>query len=134
MPHGRPKNGETLEEARIRYNAEQREYRAMRKALGNPLVSSKYNYEAWRESYCLHRYGITLSTAQSMLDTQGGGCAICRTPLRLDNRDATVHSAIDHCHTTGKVRGVLCMHCNQGLGKFKDSPELLYSAISYLLP
>lgn len=41
--------------------------------------------------------------------------------------------AVDHCHSTNKVRGILCMNCNQGLGKFKDDPELLEFARIYLL-
>lgn len=56
--------------------------------------------------------------------TQSGKCLICNEiPKRL---------VVDHCHTSGKVRGLLCDHCNTGLGRFKDSPELLMAAIRYL--
>lgn len=137
MPNARPKKGETAEEARLRYNREAREYRAKRKAEGRPIdESKKYNYQKWRESYCLRNYGIPFEEAQALLDSQGGGCAICNKELTLDNRGkpAAEHSAIDHCHSTGKVRGILCMHCNQGLGKFFDDPALLRKAAEYLLP
>lgn len=137
MPNARQKPGETKEQARIRYNRESREYRARRKAAGRPIdESKKYDYGKWRASYCLRRYGITFEEATALLEGQGNACAICRVPLTLDNRDkpAGEHSAIDHCHTGGQVRGILCMHCNQGLGKFRDNPDLLRAAIEYLLP
>ena len=113
-----------------------REYRKRRTAAGNPCKSGAYEYDKWRDDYCVRRYGITLTQAQAMLDEQGGCCAICAKPLTLDNRDKekSEHSAIDHCHSTGKVRGILCMHCNQGLGKFFDDPARLQAAASYLLP
>lgn len=61
-----------------------------------------------------------------MLTSQGGTCAIC-------HGTATVgRLAVDHCHLTGKVRGLLCTNCNTALGKLKDSKELLLNAINYL--
>jgi hypothetical protein len=69
-----------------------------------------------------------------MADQQQGRCAICATDLNLSStdvcRDKTV--AVDHCHETGKVRGILCGMCNTGLGSFKDSEKRLASAIQYL--
>lgn len=118
----------------MRYNAEARAYRAHRKVVGKPLPDRVYNYEAWRESYMFRRYGITFTQAQDLLVAQGGCCAICDKHLTLDNRDLPrgEHSHIDHCHTTGRVRGILCMHCNQGLGQFRDDPARLHKAASYL--
>lgn len=58
------------------------------------------------------RYGLTPSDVQAMLEKQGGACAICVLPL-------TKHH-IDHCHTTGKVRGLLCHRCNTRLGGLDD--------------
>ncbi|MFM7009119.1 MAG: endonuclease VII domain-containing protein [Betaproteobacteria bacterium] len=70
------------------------------------------------------RYGISLEERNAMEVTQSGKCLICNEiPKRL---------VVDHCHTSGKVRGLLCDHCNTGLGRFKDSPELLMAAIRYL--
>lgn len=71
-------------------------------------------------------YGLTPEGYQELLDRQGGGCAICTG----DNGDH--HLAVDHCHKTGQVRGLLCDNCNQALGKLKDSPTLLRAAIAYL--
>ena len=73
------------------------------------------------------KYGITLEEAESMLAAQGGECRICGTN---DFSQRTWH--IDHCHTTGKVRGILCSECNLGLGKFIDDTSLLRAAIDYL--
>lgn len=56
---------------------------------------------------------------------QGNCCAICAKPLGAD-------ACLDHCHVTGVLRGVLCRHCNYGLGYFKDEPKRLAAAISYL--
>ena len=53
-----------------------------------------------------------------------GVCHICGDPL------TTPH--VDHCHTTGLVRGILCNNCNTGIGMFRDNPELLRAAIDYL--
>jgi Recombination endonuclease VII len=56
-----------------------------------------------------------------------GGCAICgKRPARV----ASLH--LDHCHDTGDVRGILCLSCNQGIGQFRDDPDLLEAAARYL--
>lgn len=71
----------------------------------------------------LKRYGLTLEQFDQMLTEQHGRCLICRKTESL---------VVDHCHTTGKVRGLLCNLCNTALGSFRDSPEILTSAIEYL--
>lgn len=69
------------------------------------------------------KYGITLDQYAAMLEAQNGLCALCeqREPKH-----------IDHCHETGRVRGLLCPSCNTALGKFDDNPALLRKAMSYL--
>lgn len=69
-----------------------------------------------------------------MLNFQNGVCAICYLQSnKKSNNSLTIKSlAIDHCHKSNTVRGLLCDHCNQGIGHFRDSIELLHSAISYL--
>lgn len=74
------------------------------------------------------RYGITLDDYNKMHNEQGGTCAICGLAERVSNRSL----AVDHCHATGKVRGLLCSACNIALGKFQDDKERLLKAISYL--
>ena len=82
-----------------------------------------------RRSKLKNTYGLTPEQYDVMLEAQGSCCAICdakkpggRTKLFF----------IDHCHTTGKVRGLLCMRCNTGLGLFLDNPRFLSKAIDYL--
>lgn len=74
------------------------------------------------------RYGLTQESFEKLLQTQSYSCAICEESL-LDLPRS--HRHVDHCHITGKVRGVLCHHCNTALGGFKDDPELLKRAIEY---
>lgn len=76
------------------------------------------------------RYGITLEQYGLMLEAQGGGCKICgsSSPKRKGSKNLVV----DHCHISGRVRGLLCYRCNVGLGNFEDNPELLSKALQYL--
>jgi len=72
-------------------------------------------------------WGLTLEEYQEMLNQQNNKCAICgSTDLKGKQR------AIDHNHTTGKIRGILCNNCNNGLGRFKDNINFLQNAIKYL--
>ena len=87
--------------------------------------SSKSRYEKDRKKILAWRYGLTLEEYDQILSDQDGKCKICKT------EPVTVLS-VDHCHSTGKVRGLLCSHCNTGLGMFKDDVQLLERAIAYL--
>lgn len=73
------------------------------------------------------QYGLTPEQADEM---RKAGCAICGTTDFTRSKHGNGH--IDHCHTTGRVRGVLCTTCNTGLGQFKDDPALLLAAVRYL--
>lgn len=72
-------------------------------------------------------YGITLEDKNKMLEGQRGLCVICQT----DDPGGRGWQ-LDHCHTEKTIRGILCLKCNTGLGLFKDNPELLRRAASYL--
>lgn len=76
----------------------------------------------------MHEYKITTPERDAILRSQDGYCAICRVPISF--AENTAH--LDHCHSTGKVRGVLCRQCNTALGSFRDNPMLLNNAIGYL--
>lgn len=73
-------------------------------------------------------YGITIDEYDALLATQGGVCAICKAQ---EPRGMGVFH-VDHCHSSLKVRGLLCNSCNAGLGQFKDSEQLLLAAIRYI--
>ena len=80
-----------------------------------------------------YRYGISNEDYDSFMHTQKGVCAICGTATPTENHDETRPNLyVDHCHTSGAVRGLLCSSCNTGLGLFKDNPERLKAAIQYL--
>lgn len=74
-------------------------------------------------------YDITFEDYEEMLESQNGKCAICESKI---GNSRTTRLFVDHCHTTGNVRGLLCSSCNHGLGQFRDSPKLLQKAIKYL--
>jgi hypothetical protein len=74
----------------------------------------------------LSKYGITQQEWQAMALAQGYCCAICLTHLQKKKL------AVDHCHQTGKVRGLLCHHCNTALGHLRDNPLIIESALRYI--
>lgn len=74
-------------------------------------------------------YNISWEDYEKMFDIQNGCCAICKSKI---SSSRTTRLFVDHCHTTLKVRGLLCSACNHGLGLFKDSPTILKAALKYL--
>jgi|ERR1035437_619559 hypothetical protein len=75
-------------------------------------------------------YGLTTEDYLTMLKAQQGVCAICQATQ--SDHGMTDDFLVDHDHRTGKVRGLLCVRCNSGLGHFRDNPELMLAAIAYL--
>lgn len=73
-------------------------------------------------------YGINIDEYEAMEKSQNYSCKICGGK-QTDGRGL----AVDHCHSTGKIRGLLCSKCNRALGGFNDDPELLDKAKNYLL-
>ena len=95
-------------------------------------ASSSVNYALNKEpSYARHlrnTYGISLADYGRLLEEQGNGCAVCRkTPKENGKR-----LAVDHNHSTGEVRGLLCSQCNKGIGNLGDSPDRVLAAFQYL--
>lgn len=78
-------------------------------------------------------YGITFEDYQHMSEAQGHCCAICkRRETAVDAKGAERFMPVDHCHTTGKIRALLCSACNKALGGFQDDPALLRKAAEYV--
>lgn len=94
----------------------------------------KKNPDKFKDMDLRRTYGITLDEYYEMLRQQDHVCAICKRPENaVDHRSGLPRAlAVDHCHETGKVRGLLCTNCNRGLGKFNDNVEYLAEAIKYL--
>lgn len=124
---------EQREEARVQRNAFNRNYYALTKPVRR---------ESRRRSYSKHRdallvkarmrhlfrlYGLTPEAFQTLLTSQEGLCALCARVLS-DRRRAHV----DHCHQTGRIRGLLCISCNHALGMLGDTPEGLAKALAYV--
>ena len=86
-----------------------------------------------RNSKLKAAHGITIKDYESMLLVQQGQCAVCGTtdPGGRKGLCGPVFH-VDHCHTNGNIRGLLCHSCNVGLGMFKDSVTNLANAIAYL--
>lgn len=143
-PLGRPKKYHSeieLREARRVYHeswrAENRDHRAAslrewRRANKESVKASQQKWRAknpdYNRDWALRKtYGISLQEKKAMLLSQGSMCAICKSE-KPRGKDWN----LDHCHTTGRIRGILCTPCNLLLGKVKDSVELLQSAIEYL--
>lgn len=76
------------------------------------------------------KYGISNADYLAMVEAQGGLCAICEMPGIENGHHQKLY--IDHCHETGKVRGLLCHPCNVALGFMQDQPERLTAAADYL--
>jgi len=81
------------------------------------------NKEKRRSTYMKYRYGITSEQYDEAWRRQGEGCAICGSDRK---------PRIDHCHETGKFRGILCDTCNRGLGMLGDNLGSLEKAVKYL--
>lgn len=78
----------------------------------------------YRQIY--RQYGLIPAAYQALMLSQNGLCAICENPPESGRL------AVDHDHVTGKVRGLLCLGCNAGLGMFRESPKAIQKALSYL--
>lgn len=108
----------------------------------NPTVSKKgYRQIYNRCSSCagnIKRYGLTTPQRDEILNQQNGKCKICNSDIEFQGGRGSAgnlgknQAVVDHCHSTGSVRGILCGHCNCLLGKAGDSVTLLELAIEYL--
>lgn len=108
-------------------------YRAYCQGCNNKKYKIKQSYckkklQGYAYAQRLRKYGITADQHKQMLEDQSLCCAICNKPETEEGRKF----AIDHCHETGKVRGLLCFRCNTAIGKLDDNPELLEKSARYL--
>jgi len=115
---------EYLKEARKSWSVErrQREYNT------KEVWRTQHGKDKNLSSIYTRKFGISLVEYEDLFKSQKGCCAICGRPQSEYKR----RFAVDHDHVTGEVRALLCCYCNQGLGHFRDSLELLEKAAGYL--
>ncbi len=85
------------------------------------------NDEKVKDSFYRSTYSVTYKEKLLMVEEQDNKCKICNKEFE-NSKD----THLDHCHTTGEIRGILCSNCNKGLGCFKDNEDFLKEAIIYL--
>lgn len=78
------------------------------------------------DRHLFREFGLTRSQYDTMFEARDGLCGICK------RSQPEKKLAVDHCHRTGKIRGLLCKHCNMGIGQFGDDPERLIAAATYI--
>lgn len=121
-------------------NKEELARKARERRAANPEKYREADRERWerrayysKRYYLRYNYGITSEEYDAMLEAQGGVCAICKRPETGKHQSGNTKSlAVDHCHTTGKIRGLLCGDCNRAIGLFEDDVSRLGAAIAYL--
>lgn len=85
-----------------------------------------------KNAYMKRVYKVDLEWFNQQFDLQNGVCDICGKPETAIIHGRKISLAVDHCHDTGRVRGLLCQACNRGLGFMKHKEDILQSAINYL--
>lgn len=94
--------------------------------------SRSINFEYYKNIFLKKNYGVTYEWYQNKLIEQNNVCAICAQPETAIIKGKVLALAVDHCHDTGKVRGLLCRACNNAIGALKHDEVILQRAIQYL--
>ena len=94
----------------------------------HPEIVAKCRTSEHNRKYNLKKYGITPKEWQQMFEQQEGKCACCG----VHQSDIKRPLVVDHCHSTGKVRKLLCNHCNSALGYAKEDVEVFKKLIKYV--
>lgn len=92
------------------------------------------SFEVNKNSKLTKKYKITYEEFLKLKEEQNNVCKICKKTelFNTKNKTDSMNLAVDHCHITGKIRGLLCLKCNRALGLFEDSIDNLNQAIQYL--
>jgi hypothetical protein len=118
--------------AQERANPLNKEYR--KKSYRRDIEKSRAYVRGKARRLAYASYGITESDYERMLEAQGGVCAICKSPASSPRNARRRNLDVDHCHTTGQVRGLLCGCCNRAIGQLNNDVTLLFNAAKYLTP
>lgn len=135
------RRGKPARECRTCRNASYRRYRdrnkdvvtARQRESNDKRAEEGYFQQRYQDagywSAIRRKYGVTREWYEATLAAQGGVCAVCGK----DPEKSARRFAVDHDHASGEPRGVICKDCNNGLGHFRDNPDILMSAAAYLL-
>lgn len=132
--------GETDDEYRARARAKSREYYHKNREQRLQYAREqrlRYPEGKFSEYSRKSKFGITQAQFERMLKDQDNKCPICMTPIRQIlgeefRKSRAGLAVVDHCHETGRVRGLLCSNCNTGIGLLRDSAENMQRAYQYL--
>jgi NMD protein affecting ribosome stability and mRNA decay len=92
------------------------------------------SYKQQREKWLKRKYKLTWDQYEDLWISQNKRCAICLTTVSIEDKSNSRYTAcVDHCHTTGQVRGILCNHCNRALGLLKDNINAIQNMVNYLV-
>lgn len=119
-----------------------KEYEKVRSNMGDKKIYEK-RMESLRKRWAMNpninrkqllrrRYGMTIPEYENKLKDQNGVCAICKNPETQKRKGKIQSLAVDHNHKTGEIRGLLCSHCNNMIGRASDNIDTLKNAIIYL--
>ncbi len=110
--------------------SEQRNYESRKEYKRKYYQANKANIRTkTRKNKMKRQYGITVEDYDRLLQSQANSCAVCKTATSGVKSNAFY---VDHCHKTGKVRGLLCSKCNSGIGMLGDTAAAVQSAADYL--
>lgn len=97
-----------------------------KKCLNDAYLLSAISKQAARERHLKFKYGINQQQYDSLYEKQNGCCAICKTKEEKNTLN------VDHCHSTNRIRGLLCRRCNRTIGMMEDDVNIMSNAIKYL--
>jgi hypothetical protein len=126
-------NKERIKARVIAYRERNRDYIRVRdwfRREFNRVMKPELREQSYRKHHLKRNYGLTEDDYTGLLLKQDGACAICRTKKPGNKR--CKYFFVDHCHDSGKVRGLLCYECNSALGFAQDSTVRLGAMIEYL--
>jgi hypothetical protein len=111
----------------IRYNKKRDRINALARE------KNRLNPERTKNHSLKQKFGITLSEYNKMSEQQNHVCAVCGNPETVKRGQKTKTLAVDHCHETNKIRGLLCQKCNQALGLLKENVTTITNLLNYII-
>lgn len=123
-PNGKTRKGTQKYRSRCRDCESKRQYR-IRSVKTN---KDRYTTDRLKGYRVKHSFGITYEDWVNLMESSEWKCEICGRTIETSGRTL----AVDHCHKTGRIRGVLCQRCNCAIGLMNDDPAILQNAIQYL--